>query len=94
VPTIAELDGWVKEQITSTGELGDSGTYGFGVTGVTSVDCGPAKPDWATGNTFDCVAYGPSGNEVGTYSGTIENPDSLWAWNGVWNEGPCPFDNC
>lgn len=82
-PSVQSLDASVLGQISGTGP-GD-----FNDIGVSTVNCQlPAQ--WTTGSTFTCLAYDPSGTEVGSYSATVSpnGPNGTYEWYGRYTPSP------
>jgi hypothetical protein len=76
-PPLPVLNSNVNNQIIGTGP------DDFGATGVSNVACQPPT-SWTPGLNFICIAYGPTGDEVGTYYGTVDPNafDGTYQWNG------------
>jgi len=81
-PSVQTLDANVLGQVTG------SAPNDFGITGVRGVTCEPPIT-WTTGTRFICVVYGPIGNQVGRYVGTVDPnaPDGTYQWNGQYVPG-------
>lgn len=70
-------------------QLSETPPKGFGVSGITSVQC--ALPNsWTAGKVFACYAYDVNSNEIGALRVTIETtqPGQEWDANLYWQPNP------
>ena len=78
-PSLLELTYQVQRAVTGSGS-GQSG-----VRGATNVEC-HYPSSWSSGQSFTCVAFGPSQKELGQYHGVVRPTTSSgeWRWVGAW----------
>jgi hypothetical protein len=78
-PSLAELTSQVRQAVAS----GSKGESSFGE--VSRVTCHPPS-SWSSGERFTCEVFGPSGDVLGHYEGTVQPATSSggWRWAGAW----------